>query len=50
MINLAKGLGLSTLVLGGAMGATVLAQTPATDQSAPPAATQSAPSSFNQPQ
>jgi outer membrane protein OmpA-like peptidoglycan-associated protein len=45
MINLAKGLGLSTLILGGAMGATVLAQTPATDQSTPPAATQSAPSS-----
>ena len=42
MTNLAKGLGLSTLVLGGAMGATVFAQTPATDQSAPPAATQSA--------
>lgn len=39
MMNFAKGLGLSTLVLGGAMGATVvLAQTPATDQSAPPAA------------
>jgi outer membrane protein OmpA-like peptidoglycan-associated protein len=44
IINFAKGLGLSTLVLGGAMGATALAQTPATDQSAPPAATQSAPS------
>lgn len=45
MTNLAKSLGLSTLVLGGAMGATVLAQTPATDQSAPPAASQSTPSS-----
>jgi outer membrane protein OmpA-like peptidoglycan-associated protein len=44
MINLAKSLGISTLVLGGAMGATALAQTPATDQSAPPATTQSAPS------
>jgi len=44
MINFAKSLGLSTLVLGGAMGATALAQTPATDQSAPPSATQSAPS------
>src|ERR1035438_6311805 len=44
MINLAKSLGLSTLVLGGAMGATALAQTPATDQSAPAAVTQSAPS------
>jgi outer membrane protein OmpA-like peptidoglycan-associated protein len=44
MINLAKGLGLSALILGGTMGATVLAQTPATDQSAPPAANQSAPS------
>jgi outer membrane protein OmpA-like peptidoglycan-associated protein len=41
MMNLAKGFGLSTLVLGGAMGATVFAQTPATDQSAPPAASQS---------
>lgn len=40
MMNLTKGLGLSTLVLGGAMGATALAQTPATDQSATPAATQ----------
>jgi hypothetical protein len=38
MINLAKSLGISTLVLGGAMGATALAQTPATNQSAPPAA------------
>jgi outer membrane protein OmpA-like peptidoglycan-associated protein len=45
MKNLAKGLGLSTLVLGGAMGATAFAQTPATDQSAPPAATQTAPNS-----
>lgn len=44
MTNLAKSFGLSTLVLGGAMGATVLAQTPATDQSAPPAAAQSSPS------
>ena len=42
MTNLAKSFGLSTLVLGGAMGATVLAQAPATDQSAPPAAAQSA--------
>jgi len=40
MKNFSKGLGLSTLVLGGALGATVLAQTPATDQSASPAATQ----------
>jgi outer membrane protein OmpA-like peptidoglycan-associated protein len=44
MMNIAKGFGLSTLFLGGAMGATALAQSPATDQSAPPAATQSAPS------
>jgi outer membrane protein OmpA-like peptidoglycan-associated protein len=44
MINLAKSLGISTLVLGGAMGATALAQVPATDQSAPPAVTQTAPS------
>lgn len=44
MKNFAKSLGLSTLVLGGAMGATALAQTAATDQSAPPSATQSAPS------
>jgi outer membrane protein OmpA-like peptidoglycan-associated protein len=44
MTNFAKGLSLSTLVLGGVMGATVLAQSPAADQStqsAPPAATQS---------
>jgi len=42
MKNLAKGLGLSTLVLGGAMGATLVAQQmPATDQSAPAAASQS---------
>jgi outer membrane protein OmpA-like peptidoglycan-associated protein len=41
MTNFAKGLSLSTLVLGGAMGATVLAQSPASDQSAP-TATQSA--------
>ena len=43
MITFAKGLGLSTLVLGGAMGAIAFAQSPATDQSAPstpPAATQ----------
>jgi outer membrane protein OmpA-like peptidoglycan-associated protein len=41
MKNLAKGLGLSTLVLGGAMGATLVAQqAPATGQSAPAAATQ----------
>ncbi len=41
MKNLAKGLGLSTLVLGGAMGATLVAQqAPATDQSAPMAAGQ----------
>jgi outer membrane protein OmpA-like peptidoglycan-associated protein len=39
MKNLAKGLGLSTLVLGGAMGAIGFAQTPAANQSAP--ATQS---------
>lgn len=45
MIKLSKGLGLSTLILGGAMGAAVFAQTPATDQSAAPAATQSTPSS-----
>jgi outer membrane protein OmpA-like peptidoglycan-associated protein len=32
MTNSAKGLGLSTLVLGGAMGATALAQSPATNQ------------------
>jgi len=38
MKNLAKGLGLSTLVLGGAMGATVVAQqAPAANQSAPAA-------------
>jgi outer membrane protein OmpA-like peptidoglycan-associated protein len=36
--HLVKGLGLSTLVLGGAMGATVLAQTSATDTSSQPAA------------
>jgi outer membrane protein OmpA-like peptidoglycan-associated protein len=48
--HLVKGLGLSTLVLGGAMGATVLAQTSATDtssQAAPAASTQSTPSSSN---
>jgi len=44
MKNFTKGFGLSTLVLGGAMGATALAQSPATDQSTPPAASQSAPS------
>lgn len=38
MTNFAKSLGISTLVLGGAMGATALAQTPASD----PAAAQSA--------
>ena len=43
MKNLAKGLGLSTLVLGGAMGATLIAQAPATDQSA-----QSAPAAASQ--
>jgi outer membrane protein OmpA-like peptidoglycan-associated protein len=41
MVNIAKSLGLTTLVLGGAMGATALAQTGASDQSAPPSATQS---------
>jgi outer membrane protein OmpA-like peptidoglycan-associated protein len=41
MINFSKGLGLTTLLLGGAMGATVLAQTPASDQSTPSAATHS---------
>jgi outer membrane protein OmpA-like peptidoglycan-associated protein len=35
MTNFAKGLSLSTLVLGGAMGATVLAQSTAADQSMP---------------
>jgi outer membrane protein OmpA-like peptidoglycan-associated protein len=49
MINLAKSLGISTLVLGGLMGATVPAQAPATDQSASPAATQSTPSSTMNP-
>jgi outer membrane protein OmpA-like peptidoglycan-associated protein len=45
MINLAKGLGLSTLILGGAMGATAIAQTAVTDQStSSSAATQSVPS------
>jgi outer membrane protein OmpA-like peptidoglycan-associated protein len=42
MKNLAMGLGLSTLVLGGAMSATLIAQAPATDQSAPAAASQPA--------
>jgi len=42
--HLVKGLGLSTLVLGGAMGASVFAQAPATDSSSQAAAsTQSAP-------
>lgn len=48
MTNFAKGLSLSTLVLGGAMGATVLAQSTAPDQSTQstaPAATQSSQSS-----
>jgi outer membrane protein OmpA-like peptidoglycan-associated protein len=46
MTNFAKGLSLSTLVLGGAMGATALAQSTAMDQStqSTPATTQSAPS------
>jgi outer membrane protein OmpA-like peptidoglycan-associated protein len=42
MKNLATSLGISTLVLGGAMGATVFAQAPA-DQQNTPAATQSMP-------
>ena len=42
MTNFAKGLGLSTLVLGGAMGVTAFAQTPAADQSAPSASSNSA--------
>lgn len=43
MKNLAKGLGLSTLLLGGAMGTTMVAQqAPAMDQSAPTAASQPA--------
>jgi len=41
MVNIAKSLGITTLVLGGAMGATAFAQSAATDQSAPPSATQS---------
>jgi len=41
MVNIAKSLGLTTLVLGGAMGATAFAQSAAPDQSAPPSATQS---------
>jgi outer membrane protein OmpA-like peptidoglycan-associated protein len=46
MVNFSKALGLSTLVLGGAMGATAFAQSSsAPDQSTPPAATQAAPSS-----
>src|ERR1035437_9849510 len=49
MTNLAKGLGLSTLVLGGAMGATLFAQMPATDQTAAPHASQSAPSTTADP-
>jgi outer membrane protein OmpA-like peptidoglycan-associated protein len=44
MVNIAKSLGITTLVLGGAMGATALAQSAATDQSASPSATQSSPS------
>jgi outer membrane protein OmpA-like peptidoglycan-associated protein len=40
--NFAKGFGLSTLVLGGAMGASVLAQSTTPDQPTAPAATQSA--------
>jgi outer membrane protein OmpA-like peptidoglycan-associated protein len=43
MKNLVTSLGISTLVLGGAMGAAVMAQTPADQQSAP--AAQSAPAS-----
>ena len=43
MKNLVTSLGISTLVLGGAMGAAVIAQTPADQQSAP--AAQSAPAS-----
>jgi outer membrane protein OmpA-like peptidoglycan-associated protein len=35
MMNLGKSLGISTLVLGGAIGATALAQTPADQQNAP---------------
>jgi outer membrane protein OmpA-like peptidoglycan-associated protein len=46
--NLVKGLGLSTLVLGGAMGATVLAQTSATEPASQPAvSTQSAATTSN---
>jgi outer membrane protein OmpA-like peptidoglycan-associated protein len=45
MITFAKGLGLSSLILGGAMGATVIAQTPAQDQSAPAATQPASPSS-----
>jgi outer membrane protein OmpA-like peptidoglycan-associated protein len=37
MTNFRKGLSLSTLVLGGAMGATVFAQSPATEQMSQPA-------------
>jgi outer membrane protein OmpA-like peptidoglycan-associated protein len=48
MTNFAKGLGLSTLVLGGAMGATLFAQMPATNQTAP-SASQSAPSTTADP-
>jgi len=49
MMNFHKGLGLSTLVLGGAMGATAFAQSASPDQSAPPAATQSSPASSMNP-
>jgi outer membrane protein OmpA-like peptidoglycan-associated protein len=46
--HLVKGLGLSTLVLGGAMGASVFAQAPATESSSQAAAsTQSAPATSN---
>jgi len=54
MMNFQKGhfhtgLGLSTLVLGGAMGATALAQSATQDQVAPPAATQAAPNASMSP-
>jgi outer membrane protein OmpA-like peptidoglycan-associated protein len=45
MVNIAKSLGLTTLVLGGAMGATAFAQSAAPGQSTAPSATQSTPSS-----
>jgi outer membrane protein OmpA-like peptidoglycan-associated protein len=44
MKNFVKNLGLSTLVLGGAMGVTALAQTSTPDQSVPSSTTQTAPS------